>query len=54
MILQLLEKVFIFQKDAFYDIIKACGIWSQSVAIFHVSLSIIYLLFTYMEEHCFF
>ena len=47
--LQLLEKV-LFEKDAFYDIVKACGIWSiftfyQPVPTFHVSLSMIYLLF---------
>ena len=48
--LLLLEKV-LFQKDAFYDILNACGIrlifyiLPQSVPIFHVSLSIIYVLF---------
>ena len=45
-----MTKFFHFQKYAFHNITHACGIWlifyfRQSVPIFHVSLSIMYLLF---------
>ena len=45
------RKFFLFQKDAFYDIVHACGIWLISPFCYDLFL---FFLFLYLSYICFF